>query len=313
MNQATLKQAPAYRWWVLVMNCIAYGSFFMTIQTTNAFGNAISAEWGLSATKLSLLYTGIMITFAFTAGLGGKLHTRIGMRKTVTLALLINIIAALLYIPLGKYYWAIFFLRICQGFCGGFIGAAGVAGTTLWFPIRQRGLASGIIMGVVGLGFSVATAAAPALLKVMHWQTAIAVLVGGVCTVIAVIYFLTVRSVHDKYGVDAIDEVLEPDEAAADSGETVTESLPKTMAEARKSKSYLAACFFGFGNAWLTYGFSAFLATFLISDRGVAEGSVTGILSITFLITIIASPLMQSYREGSCLHFTDEETEVQSG
>lgn len=73
MATAKLKNAPGYRWWVLIMNCIAYGSFFMTIQTTNAFGNAISAQWGLNATKLSLLYTGIMITFAFTAGLGGKI------------------------------------------------------------------------------------------------------------------------------------------------------------------------------------------------------------------------------------------------
>ena len=87
MATAKLKNAPGYRWWVLIMNCIAYGSFFMTIQTTNAFGNAISAQWGLNATKLSLLYTGIMITFAFTAGLGGKIDSKIGMRKTVTLAL----------------------------------------------------------------------------------------------------------------------------------------------------------------------------------------------------------------------------------
>ena len=63
------------------------------------------------------------------------------------------------------------------------------------------------------------------------------------------------------------------------------------MKEARKSKKYYAACIFGFGNAWLTYGFSAFLATFLINDRGIPSGSVTAILSVTFIITVIASPL----------------------
>jgi sugar phosphate permease len=292
MKQAKLKEAPAYRWWVLIMNCIAYGSFFMTIQTTNAFGSAISAQWGLNATKLSLLYTGIMITFAFTAGLGGKLDSKIGMRKTVTLALLINMVAALLYIPLGGSYWAIFVLRICQGFCGGFIAAAGVAGTTLWFPVKQRGLASGITMGVVGLGFSVATAVAPAMLNVMGWQMAIACLVGISSAVIAVVYFLTVRSVKEKYGVGTIDEMLESDAGSEKTaGDAPAEALPTSMAEARKSKRYLAASFFGFGNAWLTYGFSAFLSTFLINDRGVAEGSVTAILSITFIITVIASPL----------------------
>lgn len=135
------------------MTCIAYGSFFMTIQTTTAFGSAISAEFGLNATKLSLLYTGIMITFAFTASMGGKLNTKIGQRKTVTIALLINMVAALMYLVVGKWFWAIFVLRLLQGFCGGFIAAAGVAGTNLWFPAKERGLASGIMMGVIGLGF----------------------------------------------------------------------------------------------------------------------------------------------------------------
>lgn len=292
MAQTKLKKAPGYRWWVLIMNCIAYCSFFMTIQTTNAFGEAISAQWSLNNTRLSLLYTGIMITFAFTASLGGKLDTKFGMRKTVTLALLINLVAALLFIPLGGSYWAVLVLRLLQGFCGGFIAASGVAGITLWFPVKQRGLASGITMGVVGLGFSVATAAAPALLSVMSWQKAIACLVGGASAVIAVVYYLTVRSVKDKFpGCTAIDDVLESDEPAAAQTTAVSTDLPRTMKEARKGKTYRAAVLFGFGNAWLTYGFSAFLATFLINDRGIPSESVTAILSITFLITIVASPL----------------------
>lgn len=291
MPRAKLSKAPGYRWWVLVMNCIAYCSFFMTLQTTNAFGNAISAQWGLNATKLSLLYTGVMITFAFTAGLGGKIDSKIGLKKTVTLALLINVAASLLFIPFGKSYIMVFILRVCQGFCGGFIGAAGVAGTTLWFPVKERGLASGITMGVVGLGQSVATILAPRLLAVMSWQLAMACMVGVICGAIAIVYFLTVTSVKDKYGVDAIDDVLDSAETAAAQSDEPAQALPTTMADARRSKTYLAACLFGFGNAWLTYGFAAFLATFLINNRGVPESSVTGILSITFAITIIASPL----------------------
>lgn len=213
------------------------------------------------------------------------------MRKTVTLALVINMVAALLYIPLGKFYWAVFALHICQGFCGGFIAAAGVAGTTLWFPVKQRGLASGITMGVVGVGFSIATAVAPAMMNAMSWQLAIALLVGGSSAVIAIVYFFTVRSVKDKYGVNAIDEVLEQPEVVAAAPGEEDETLPKSMKEARKSKKYYAACIFGFGNAWITYGFSAFLATFLINDRGIPSGSVTAILSVTFIITVIASPL----------------------
>jgi len=290
MNQAKLKSAPGYRWWVLLMTLLAYGSFFMTIQTTNAFGNAISAEWGLNATKLSFLYTAIMITFAFTAALGGKIDSRIGMRKTVTLALLINIVSAILYLPLGHIYAAVIVLRLIQGFCGGFIAASGVAGMSLWFPVKQRGLASGILMGVVGLGFSVATAIAPSLMATMAWQKGMALLIALPSAIIAVVYFFTVRSVKDKYGVNAIDEALESNDTVAENNKE-SSNLPKTMKDARKTATYKAAAFFGFGNAWLTYGFGVFLAAFLINNRGVPESSVTGILSISFLITIIASPL----------------------
>lgn len=217
-----------------------------------------------------------------------------GMRKTVTPALLINMAAAILYIPLGNFYGAVLALRILRGFCGGFIGAVGVAGITLWFPVKQRGLASGITMGVVGLGFSAATAIASAMLSVMRWQTAIACLVGISSAVIVVVY-LTVFSVKDKPpGHTSIDEVLEPDVGrhSEQTDSQVSENLPQTMEEARKSKTYKAAAIFGFGNTWLTYGFSAFLSTFLIYDRGIPSESVIPILSITFIVTVIASPLV---------------------
>lgn len=291
-STAKLQKAPAYRWWVLIMTCIAYGSFFMTIQTTTAFGSAISAEFGLNATKLSLLYTGIMITFAFTASLGGKLNTKIGQRKTVTIALLINMAAALLYLVVGKWFWAVFVLRLFQGFCGGFIAAAGVAGTNLWFPAKERGLASGIMMGVIGLGFSVATAVAPLLMNKMAWQTAIALLVAGSSAVIAAVYFFSVHSVKEKYGCDNIDEMLEKSGSEADAVQSAdTADLPKTMAAARKTKEYKATAVYAFGISWLTYAFSAFLTTFLVNDRGVPEGSVLRIVSMTFLFTVVASPL----------------------
>lgn len=293
MNQSiVLNKAPGYRWWILLMNVLAYGHFFMTIQTSAAFGTAIQAEWGLNATKLGLLTTATMISFSFFAGIGGKCARKIGMSKTVCLAILVNCIISVLFIPFAKSYIAAIVLRFLQGISGGLMASSIVAGTSLWFPTKQRGLASGILFGVLGLGFSIATAIAPILLNRMTWQVSMAVMVAGSGIVVLLIYYFSVKDIEKAYpGYHSIDELMPKAESTENVENAINEHQPANMKEAKRSKGFKAAAIFGFCSAWLTYGFSAFLANFLISDRGIDANSVTTIISMTFFVTIVASPL----------------------
>lgn len=294
MEQTKLSKAPTYRWWILVMNMLAYGHFFMTIQTSAAFGPAIQEDMGLSATMLSFYTTAIMISFALLAGPGGKLITRIGAKKTILVALAVNIVASALFAVFGGDYAVGLVLRFAQGIAGGFIGAAAVNSTAMWFPVRQRGIAGGILLGVLGIGFTLATLGASALLGAgLAWYTGMGVLVAVSGIVVFVLYLFTVREIDKVYpGAMSIAELLPEDaSASADAPARDTSKLPGTMSEVRRHGKYWACAAFGFGNAFLVYGFGTFLNPLLTNDLGITSSLITAVISSTFFITIVAAPL----------------------
>lgn len=287
-----LSRAPSYRWWILIMNMLAYGHFFMTIQTSAAFGAAIQADMDLNATMLSLYTTAIMLSFAFLAGPGGKLITMVGTKKTILIALAINVVSSALFALFGDNYIAGLVLRFCQGIAGGFIGAAAVNSTAMWFPIRQRGLAGGIQLGVLGIGFTLATLGASALLGAgMSWYAGMGLLVAVSGVVVFALYLLTVRELDKVYpGANSVAELL-PEETAVGGATSDANALPHTMSEVRKSSKYWCCALFGFGNAFLVYGFGTFLSYLLTNDLNITSGLVTTVISSTFVITIISAPL----------------------
>lgn len=287
----TLQKAPGYRWWILIANMLVYGHFFMTVQASSAFGTAIQESMGINATMLSFYMTAIMIGFAVFAGPGGKLVAQIGAKKTVLIALAINIVASVLFIFFGGNYAVGLVLRFAQGITGGFTGAAVVSNTAMWFPVRQRGLAGGILLGVLGVGFTLATLGASALLSTgLAWYSAMGLLIAVSGVVVFLIYLISVREINKVYpGALSIAELL-PEEQSGSSQES-SQNLPKTMAEVRKGKKFWSCAVFGFGNAFLVYGFGTFLGHLLTSDLGITSGVVTTVISSTFFITIVAAPL----------------------
>lgn len=292
MKAAKLSKAPAYRWWILVMNMLAYGYFFMTIQTAAAFGSAIQEAMGLNATMLSLYTTATMISFALLAGPGGKLIAKVGTKKTVLIALAIDVAASAVFAFAGDTYAFGLVLRFVQGISGGFIGAAAVNSTAMWFPVRQRGIAGGILLGVLGIGFTLATLGAQALLGLgLPWYSAMGGLTAASGIVIFVLYLLTVREISTVYpGALSIAELL-PEQPADDAPTRDTSKLPATMAEIRRNGKYWACALFGFGNAFLVYGFGTFLSFLLMNDLGITSDLITTVISSTFFITIVAAPL----------------------
>ena len=140
---ARLEKPPAYRWWILVANMLAYGQFFLTVQVVNAFSSTVQAEWHLAAADLALLTTVTLAGYALASGIGGKLEKRFGARRTVVGGIAANVVLGLLFPAAGSAYAGMIVLRFLQGVAGGCIASSVVSSTVLWFPVRQRGLAQG--------------------------------------------------------------------------------------------------------------------------------------------------------------------------
>ena len=223
--QPRLSKPPAYRWWILVANMLAYGQFFLTVQVVNAFSSTVQDQWHLATADLALLTTVTLAGYALASAAGGKLQTMFGARRTVVWGVVVNVLLALLFpTVVGASYEGMMALRFLQGVAGGCIASSVVSSTTLWFPVRQRGLAEGLLMGVLGFGFALASFFAPPLLATgMSWQFAAAVLVVVPGAIIAVVYALTVRDLGKMYpGADAIADLLPaPSDAGGRSGARV--------------------------------------------------------------------------------------------
>lgn len=306
--QPRLSKPPAYRWWILVANMLAYGQFFLTVQVVNAFSSTVQDQWHLATADLALLTTVTLAGYALASAAGGKLQTMFGARRTVVWGVVVNVLLALLFpTVVGASYEGMMALRFLQGVAGGCIASSVVSSTTLWFPVRQRGLAEGLLMGVLGFGFALASFFAPPLLATgMSWQFAAAVLVVVPGAIIAVVYALTVRDLGKMYpSADAIADLLPaPSDAgegaagrtsaggAADaSSATAPADRPSSMAQARREPRFWAAIVVGFVNGWLTYGFATLLPPLLTGNLGFSGDAVASITSATFVITLIASPL----------------------
>lgn len=175
-NIVKIKKAPAYRIWVLIVNFLAFGYFFMCLQMTGAFSTQIMSEFAINNAEYGLLTTVFNGIYAIVPLLLGVRLAKHGAKKMTIIGCSITLISTLFF-PLGHTYGIMLILRGCQGFGGGLMVAHIIGQTGLWFPKKERGLALGFVLGFLSVGFMLVQAIAPTMLASgMSWQFACAVL-----------------------------------------------------------------------------------------------------------------------------------------
>lgn len=157
VTMTKLDKPPAYRWVILFIYMVPYCFFFMSLQASSAYGAAIQEEMDISATMASFMLTAAMIGFAFFGFIGGRMQSRFGSKRTMLCGIAVDVLASLLLIPFGSFYPVALALRFVQGVGGGIMVTPALMLSTTWFPVRQRALATGILIGVLGIGFTFAT------------------------------------------------------------------------------------------------------------------------------------------------------------
>lgn len=298
----TMDKSPNFRWVMLLLNVLAYGQFFLTVNVPIAFRPYIMRDLSIGMTQAQLFNTIMMVMFAFIPGIGAKIAMKVGLRKNVAAAIICNIVGALLIPVIGHSFFGYGICCVLQGLCGGLMAGSMISSTSLWFPERQRGLAAGILLGILGVGFSIATFFAPRMIAAgLSWQMAAALLSAVPAAVILVIYYIFAREVSEVYpGVTAISELIAPQKMANECGEKRKRSAdspkagverPATMAALRRTRMFYFSAFAGFVSGCMSYGFPVFVSDLMTQDKGMDPMMATTISSITFFVTIIAAPL----------------------
>jgi MFS family permease len=119
--------------------------------------------------------TNLMAVFLFTTSIaflvGGFLCDRYGIMFVIILGLLCASIPATSMPWIGTSYRTVLWARIIQGFSVGFLLCTMAPIVAVWFPLPEKGLASGLMSGSVSLGSAVGVLAAPAVfLASRNWQ-----------------------------------------------------------------------------------------------------------------------------------------------
>lgn len=167
----------SYRWWMLI--CV---SLSICASATQMVGVApilgdIAHDLTIPMGQATNLMMGFVLANAFFLTWGGAVCDRYGITTALVLGLLCASVPAVLLPFAGHDFKTVFVFRLIQGASMGFIFATMGPVLALWFPLREQGLAGGLMIGSLSVGSAVGVLAAPFLLTLTgHWQTTMALL-----------------------------------------------------------------------------------------------------------------------------------------
>ncbi len=165
-------QYPQYRWLILIAAALSYINVQVVNLSITPILPHIAQELGVDlgvATNFMwvFLFSGNIILIA----VGGAVCDRFGILTALFVGLLCAILPSVLMPWIGETYHGVFYARLIQGLSPGFIFPVQGAILAIWFPLKERGLATGLMGAGVALGSALGTMGAPYVFKaVASWQ-----------------------------------------------------------------------------------------------------------------------------------------------
>ncbi len=285
---------PAYSWVVLIVSFLTFMCFFLALNTPSVFGTVIAEEMGIDAAQLSLFSTAAMASFTFLPLIFTSKAEAIGVKRLVPICLSLNVVSSLLLlIPwCASTFEGYVITRFIQGATGIMNGAI-AAQMTRWFPKNMRGLASGLLMGFLGVGFSVASFFGGQLYDAgFTWQMSTIIMVCSSSIVMAIIYVVVIKDFKQTYPqADSMDDLIPPVPETKRSMRF--ESLPKpaNTAEIWRSGRMWFTAIYGGITAVVIYGLGYALPQFFQGELGMDLVTASSIVAATFIWKIVASPV----------------------
>ena len=269
----TTRYPASYKYVVLLVCSLFLAMVYVTLSTWSVCVPAFQEAFGLSSAQVMAGNATLMAGYAVGSFLEGRMLLHFGWRKTFLFAMVL-FLASVFLIPQMENYAVVLLLRFLQGF--GLVVTITNSLVCGWFPTRQRGLASGVLLGCIALGAAVGNGLASMLTPLYGWQSNFYIL--GIATVIgAVIFLLLVR-----------------DPPALSDADADTEE--KAMVTLKPGRSvYLHPIMLLLGLAMFcvffnVYGQYSFLATYLY-DAGYTTEQVGMIGFWNGLIGLISTPI----------------------
>ncbi len=178
-----------YRWLMLMSVSIAMISIYIHMTDIAPLLGEIAQSLDVNMGAATNLMTVMVASVACVMIFGGTVCDKYGITTALVMGLLLSGIASVCYPLIGSSYGIVVFLRILQGAAIGIIFAVIGPVIAIWFPPKEQGLASGLLIGSLSVGTAVGVWLGPVFFNVSgSWQSAVAIL--SVFNWIAIVFAL---------------------------------------------------------------------------------------------------------------------------
>jgi MFS family permease len=240
---------------------------------------------GLTYTQAGLFATGNFIGYLVFAVLGGFLAARYGTRRVISLSLVLMGVTMLLTGIANSFGWA-FAMRLLTGLGNGGAYVPAMALGSIWFTMRRRGFATGIVSGGIGAGTLLGGLIVPHILLSYGadgWRYSWYYL-GGAVLLVALICYLLLRDSPEDLGLEQVgaSNPVKTGDKQNSSSSSSSNPNPKSAGPVEKKPPpslkwgliYKVKEVWYLGLVYLTYGFSyiiymTFFKAFLSDEMGL--------------------------------------------
>ena len=175
----------SYKYVVLLVCSVFLGMVYVTLSAWGVSVSALQDTFSLSPALIMAGNAMLIAGYAIGSFVEGRMLGKFGWRKTFIFAMVL-FLASIFLIPNMQNYGLILFLRFVQGF--GLIVTITNSIVCSWFPTKQRGLASGLLLGFIALGVACGSLLTGSITPALGWQANFYIL--GIATFVGAIVFI---------------------------------------------------------------------------------------------------------------------------
>ena len=272
MNEIKI-EAPQYRWVILGVNFLFLTFAYAGLSAWSIAVPQLSTTFNLTPAQTQLGASTLMAGYAVGSFFEALLSARIGPKKTGLLASVLLLVPQFT-IPYVDSYALILLLRFVQGW--GIVWFVTVSMTTAWFPLKERGLASGVVGGAIPAGIGLGGVLSAWLLGFADsWQQGF-IYFGVIVLVVAAIWAV--------FAKDA------PANLYADPSRASTASAASAQVNPFKLAAGWLVALCLFANAFQLIGFNSVLPNYMYDLQYTPADAGTVIL-FCGLIGVLSTPL----------------------
>ena len=180
---------PNQKWRMLALIWLVYACFGITVGSFPPLVSFISKDLDLSSTEMGLVLGAWQLVYIFTASPIGTLIDKHGVRKSVTIGMLI-ILVSLVLRTFAFDFLTLFITVGLFGIGGPIISIGAPKVVSEWFDGKERGFAAGVYTTapLAGVAIAIATAASVVEPLTGSWR-GIALVYGSIISLVLVLWF----------------------------------------------------------------------------------------------------------------------------